>query len=282
MAFSSTSFWISPAVTDDCLTVRQQDAERLKEQLLYPLLVQMGRCAPAFTLELGVALPDRPFVLAVGVPDLGSEVFPAVAAFQLCRERTAAVMAPPRVLPPLYLRLYELPLRRLDDGVMAALHIILRHLPFVRLALLGKKIHCIALLQAGIAFVLFDRKYVLNRPVPPCFLPRGRGDVFVRQIFCNGVRRLPLHEQPVAEEGTVGQAALAVRGKGYFYPLMEQLKIDRTPHCCRHTCISMLAEGGVDQTIIKKIVGHSGAMTLTEKVYTHFDVRELVNAINMI
>ena len=68
----------------------------------------------------------------------------------------------------------------------------------------------------------------------------------------------------------------------YFHPLMEQLKIDRTPHCCRHTCISMLAEAGVDQTIIKKIVGHSGAMTLTEKVYTHFDVKELVNAINRI
>ena len=68
----------------------------------------------------------------------------------------------------------------------------------------------------------------------------------------------------------------------YFHPLMEQLKIDRTPHCCRHTCISMLAEAGVDQTIIKKIVGHSGAMTLTEKVYTHFDVKELVNAINKI
>lgn len=62
----------------------------------------------------------------------------------------------------------------------------------------------------------------------------------------------------------------------------QQLKIDRTPHCCRHTCISMLAEAGVVQTIIKKIVGHSGAMTLTEKVYTHFDVKELVNAINKI
>ena len=44
----------------------------------------------------------------------------------------------------------------------------------------------------------------------------------------------------------------------------------------------MLAKAGVDQTIIKKIVGHSGAMTLTEKVYTHFDVKELVNAINQI
>ena len=63
---------------------------------------------------------------------------------------------------------------------------------------------------------------------------------------------------------------------------MEQLKINRTPHCCRHTCVSMLAEAGVDQTIIKKIVGHSGAMTLTEKVYTHFDIKELVDAINRI
>ena len=68
----------------------------------------------------------------------------------------------------------------------------------------------------------------------------------------------------------------------YFHPLLEQLKIERTPHCCRHTCISMLAEVGVNQTIINKIVGHSGSMTLTEKVYTHFDVKELVNAINRI
>lgn len=31
---------------------------------------------------------------------------------------------------------------------------------------------------------------------------------------------------------------------------------------------------------IKKIVGHSGAMTLTEKVYTHLDMQVLVDAIN--
>lgn len=68
----------------------------------------------------------------------------------------------------------------------------------------------------------------------------------------------------------------------YSHPLMEQLNINRTPHCCRHTCISMLAEAGTNQTIIKKIAGHSGAMTLTEKVYTHFDIKELVDAINKI
>lgn len=68
----------------------------------------------------------------------------------------------------------------------------------------------------------------------------------------------------------------------YFVPLMENLGFDKTTHCCRHTCISMLAEANVSQTIIKKIVGHSGAMTLTEKVYTHLDVKELINAINKI
>lgn len=68
----------------------------------------------------------------------------------------------------------------------------------------------------------------------------------------------------------------------YFKPLMTNLGIEKTPHCCRHTCISMLADARIDQTTIKKIVGHSGAMTLTEKVYTHMDVNELIKAINMI
>lgn len=68
----------------------------------------------------------------------------------------------------------------------------------------------------------------------------------------------------------------------YWAPLMEQIGITRTPHCTRHTCISMLSEAGIQETTIKKIVGHSGAMTLTEKVYTHLDVQVLVDAINKI
>lgn len=68
----------------------------------------------------------------------------------------------------------------------------------------------------------------------------------------------------------------------YFTPLMVNLNMDHTPHCTRHTCISILAEAQVDQTTIKKIVGHSGAMTMTERVYTHLDVEVLINAINKI
>lgn len=68
----------------------------------------------------------------------------------------------------------------------------------------------------------------------------------------------------------------------YFSPLMDEQGMSQTPHCCRHSCISMLAEAHVDQTTIKKIVGHSGAMSLTEKVYTHLDIQELIDAVNKI
>lgn len=68
----------------------------------------------------------------------------------------------------------------------------------------------------------------------------------------------------------------------YFLPLMEQLGMEYTPHFTRHTTASLMAEAGISQTIQKKILGHSGAMTLTERVYTHLDVKALVDAINLI
>ena len=63
---------------------------------------------------------------------------------------------------------------------------------------------------------------------------------------------------------------------------MKKSDIELTPHCCRHTCVSMLADKEVDPTYIKLIAGHSGAMSLTERVYTHIDIKELLNAINKI
>ena len=67
----------------------------------------------------------------------------------------------------------------------------------------------------------------------------------------------------------------------YWKPLIENLNlVYYTPHCTRHTCISLLAEARVDQTSIKKIVGHAGAMTLTERVYTHLDIGVLITAVN--
>jgi integrase len=51
----------------------------------------------------------------------------------------------------------------------------------------------------------------------------------------------------------------------YFTSLMQSLNIEETPHCFRHTCISLLTEAGFDQMIIKKITGLSRAMALTER-----------------
>lgn len=68
----------------------------------------------------------------------------------------------------------------------------------------------------------------------------------------------------------------------YWKPLMDQINCNKTPHCARHTCVSMLKETEIPETNIKKIVGHSGSMTLTERVYTHLDITILIDAINKI
>ena len=68
----------------------------------------------------------------------------------------------------------------------------------------------------------------------------------------------------------------------YWTPVMKLINCSHKPHDTRHTCISMLTEKEVSPTLIKKIVGHSGAMSLTEKVYTHVNVQELLDAINKI
>ena len=68
----------------------------------------------------------------------------------------------------------------------------------------------------------------------------------------------------------------------FWIPLNEELGTNHLPHDTRHTCVSRLAEAKVEQTIIKKIVGHVGAMSVTEKVYTHYDIKPLLEAVNLI
>lgn len=67
----------------------------------------------------------------------------------------------------------------------------------------------------------------------------------------------------------------------YWRPLIDVLGMDHRPHDTRHTCISMLTVAGVSDKLIKKIVGHKG-QSVTEVVYTHFEIGELIDAINKI
>lgn len=67
----------------------------------------------------------------------------------------------------------------------------------------------------------------------------------------------------------------------YWKPFMEQMNMEHRPHDTRHTCISLLSSAGVDERFIKKIVGHKG-QGVTETVYTHLEIKDLIEAINKI
>lgn len=69
----------------------------------------------------------------------------------------------------------------------------------------------------------------------------------------------------------------------YWKPLMAEMGLseDHRPHDTRHTCITMLTKAGIDERVIKKIVGHSGK-GVTEKVYTHFEMEQLLEVIDRI
>ncbi|MDI9519646.1 MAG: integrase [Bacillota bacterium] len=55
-----------------------------------------------------------------------------------------------------------------------------------------------------------------------------------------------------------------------------------TIHETCHTFISQMVMRNANQTIIKKIVGHKSIMNLTEKVYTHIEISELLAAVNLL
>lgn len=67
----------------------------------------------------------------------------------------------------------------------------------------------------------------------------------------------------------------------YWKPLLEQMHMEHRPHDCRHTCVSLLASAGIDERMIKKIVGHKG-QGVTQTVYTHFEITTLLDAIDKI
>lgn len=63
----------------------------------------------------------------------------------------------------------------------------------------------------------------------------------------------------------------------YWKNVLAQIGIEHRPHDSRHTCVSMLTDAGIDDKIIKKIVGHRGG-SVTEVVYNHFKFQKLIEA----
>lgn len=73
-----------------------------------------------------------------------------------------------------------------------------------------------------------------------------------------------------------------------FYPLLDELGFTDskgekfTPHVTRHTFASACHKQGVDKLLVKRLMGHSKGEDVTERVYTHVDIEQLVNAISAI
>ena len=63
--------------------------------------------------------------------------------------------------------------------------------------------------------------------------------------------------------------------------IMEKLEMSHNPHDTRHTTASRLDSAGANKLCIKRILGHSSP-DITDKVYTHKTVEELVETINLL
>ncbi len=114
-----------------------------------------------------------------------------------------------------------------------------------------------------------------------------------------GIRKVPIHncmikfyesfydsenEYLLTNPKTKKKYSYANYRDSYFDRLKVKLNWDEdiTPHNARKTCASLLKKYGVDSTYQKLIIGHEGALDLTERTYTYIDVEQLVEAINKI
>lgn len=65
-----------------------------------------------------------------------------------------------------------------------------------------------------------------------------------------------------------------------WVPLMKRLGMEHTAHDTRHTFVSMMTAAGVNKVVLQRIVGHSNK-DVTD-LYTHLELKQLIEAIDMI
>ncbi|MEK4630315.1 site-specific integrase [Solibacillus sp. FSL R7-0682] len=107
-------------------------------------------------------------------------------------------------------------------------------------------------------------------------------------------RLIPLNKKilPFLEKRMNAQQYLVVNSKGqqmsyhnfhydHFKKIMEQLKLEHKPHDCRHTFATLMDNADANKLSIKRIMGHA-SKDITDKVYTHKDITQLLAAIDLI
>lgn len=66
-----------------------------------------------------------------------------------------------------------------------------------------------------------------------------------------------------------------------WYPAMRKYKLEHLPHDTKHTCETLLDRAGVNENCRKMILGHQ-RQGVTDAVYTHKDVVDLLDSVNAI
>lgn len=69
--------------------------------------------------------------------------------------------------------------------------------------------------------------------------------------------------------------------RNYWNDFMQRAELSHLPHDGRHTFVSLAKKHGMNALILKRIIGHASP-DLTEATYTHTDIAELVEAVNLI
>ena len=69
--------------------------------------------------------------------------------------------------------------------------------------------------------------------------------------------------------------------KTIFINAMKKTGLNHLPHDGRHTCATRLDNANINPTIKKRILGHA-SRDVTEKVYTHKTINQLIEAIDLI
>lgn len=67
-----------------------------------------------------------------------------------------------------------------------------------------------------------------------------------------------------------------------YKTLMKKLGLDHKPHDGRHTFATLMDRYGANQVCTKMIMGHSLSSNITEGIYTHKELSDLLEAVNLI
>lgn len=131
-------------------------------------------------------------------------------------------------------------------------------------------------------------------------MPRENVNLEERTMFIadaknkSSIRKVPIHDRifPLVKKYyDAGTAALIANTNGDFFTysnyrqkkfarILEQLNIQaHTPHDTRHSFASYADSCELNKLCIKRIMGHESA-DITDRVYTHKDISELLKEIN--